>query len=626
MFVVIREDSAFPSHLCAPLSMIPTGYPPRSCRPQRKGDSILWKVWAPFATEVELVLHEGGEERRVTMDPVEESSSIFFRASFSGPWESLRYGFSLDGGLPRPDPSTVSQPEGVHELSALHFPGDFLWKNDSPRFDPKDLILYELHVGTFTKEGTFDAAIARFEDLVSLGINAIEILPVAQFPGDRNWGYDGVHLFAAQNSYGGPAGLQRFIDAAHGHGLAVILDVVFNHLGPEGNYLGEFAPYFSKKKGTPWGPGFNFDGEDSGPVRDYFLDCVWHWIHDFRLDGLRLDAVHAMPDRSAPHILTEIQEIAHTAARARNGDCVIIAESLLNDPVMVTATSEGGHGLDAEWNEDLHHAVFAWMTKEKQGKYIDYGGVDPITRVFSHNQHLTGQYSHFYGKEWGCDSQNVPGSRYVVSLQNHDHVGNRAQGDRLASLVSEAQLRLGACLTLLSPFTPMLFMGEEYGETYPFLFFCSFSDPRVIQGMRRGRKRDYELQGSIPDPQDPGSYEASKLSWDWSTESSGKLRQLYQELIHLRKIEPEIGRSARRQVSLDQKNGARFLSLQRDELMIRFHLEGDPAPLPEGRMIWRSEETSEIQKPFETIVFRKHSRGVSTDPAAALAPDAASKR
>ncbi|MEM9017876.1 MAG: alpha-amylase family glycosyl hydrolase, partial [Verrucomicrobiota bacterium] len=460
---------------------------------------------------------------------------------------------------------------------------------------------------------TFDAAIERLPDLVDLGITAIEVMPVAQFPGSRNWGYDGVFLFATQNSYGGPAAFQRFIDASHGHGIAVFLDVVFNHLGPEGNYLSQFAPYFTPRSPTPWGPGFRFDGKDSGPVREFFLDCVFHWIHDFRLDGLRLDAVHVIKDSSDPHVLTEIQDIANKAAEARNGTTTIIAESLQNDPRIVTSVGAGGLGLDAEWNEDFHHALSAKLTGERQGKYIDYDEPSAIARVFRENTHLSGQDSRYYERPWGVPSHHIDPSRYVISLQNHDHIGNRARGERLASLVDERHLSLGACLTILSPFLPMVFMGEEYGETNPFLFFCSFDDPRVIKGVREGRKRDYELEGEIPDPQNPASFQASRLSRDWSSPSQTRLRTLYRELICLRKEIPEIATFRRRSVSFNSEDPSPILTLQRDKLITLFHFGKDKVPLGEQNVTWRSSGLDEDKKeillqPLETLLYYEGSQ------------------
>jgi len=573
------------------------------CRPRQKGNETFWRLWAPLAREVHLDLRTpSGNDRRL---PMERGGDGYFTLLLKNVAVATRYGYSLEGGPTRPDPATVFQPSGVHDLSGLFFPETCSWKHSSPVIERSDLVLYELHLGTFTREGTFDAALERIPDLVDLGINAVEILPVAQFPGERNWGYDGVHPMATQHSYGGPAAFQRFIDAAHELGLSVFLDVVFNHLGPEGNYLSEFAPYFTERHPTPWGPGFNFDGDDAQPVRDWILECVWQWIHDFRLDGLRLDAVHVMVDSSPVHILTDIKKTANTAAESRGGKAIIIAESLLNDPKMITPTEAGGLGLDAEWNEDFHHAVSAWMTGETHGKYVDYQGIETIRNVINNNLHLTGQHSEFYGQKWGKPSPEVESDRFVISLQNHDHVGNRACGERFASLVSPGQMRLGACLTILSPFLPMLFMGEEYGETNPFLFFCSFGDAGVVKGVRRGRKRDYGLQGEVPDPQAESSFATSRLSWDWEDQDRASLRQLYQDLIALRKAHLELRSGTNRgAVELNGESGRELLLLERGALRCYFNLSPEVAALPEGEVIWRSEEEGNSIEPFESLVVR----------------------
>ncbi len=567
----------------------------------RRPESVVCRVWAPRAGRVELVL---ADERM----PMTAESDGWFSAEIRGAKAGDRYGYSLDGGPPRPDPRSRHQPDGVHELSALCFPEDFVWRHANPVIERADLILYELHPGTFTDAGTFDAAIGRLDDLVDLGINAIEVMPVAQFPGSRGWGYDGVLPFATQHSYGGPEAFQRFIYAAHGRGLAVILDVVFNHLGPEGNYLNEFGPYFTDRYPTPWGPAFNFDGPDSRPVRDWVLDCVWQWIHDFRLDGLRLDAVHAIHDASTPHLLVEINQTAAKAAEARGGRTLMIAESLLNDVVMVTPVGRGGHGFDAEWNDDFHHAVAAWMTGERHAKYIDYGEVEKIATVFRDSFYLDGKHSRYHGGPWGKPAGETGGDRFIIALQDHDHIGNRARGDRLSTLVDGARLRLGACLTLLSPFLPMLFMGEEYGETRPFLFFCEFGDARLIEGVRRGRRRDYGLTGEVPDPQSERTFLESRLSWDWSHDDRRRLRELYRDLIALRKREPGLRETgARREIALDHK----LLRVTRgDGLTVIHHLgEADISTeswlTADSTLIWRSENGEPDRLgPFETLVFR----------------------
>ncbi len=439
-------------------------------------------------------------------------------------------------------PAETCGPIPVHPGSptALIFPETFHWTQTGwSGINREDLVLYELHVGTFTREGTFDAIIPRLKELRDLGITAIELMPCGQFPGGRNWGYDGVHLFAVQNTYGGPRGLQRLVDAAHRAGLGVILDVVYNHFGPEGNYISEFGPYYSDRYRTPWGPAFNFDGRGSDAVRDFVLENVQWWIREFHLDGLRLDAVHAMFDNSPRHILREIQEVASAVAPDRQVH--IIVESLMNDVRMLLPPERGGYGLSAEWNEDFHHAVAAFVTGERHYKYSDFGDIQQIAQALENTFVLSGGYSRYRGRRWGAPAAGLPGDRFVIGIQNHDHVGNRGYGERLTSLVGPAVHRLTASLMLLAPHLPLLFMGEEYGERNPFLYFCSFEDPALIEGVRSGRKRDYALEGDVPDPQSVETFEQSRLSWEWPQGSdSAGLRQLYHDLLEARRQWPAL--------------------------------------------------------------------------------------
>jgi maltooligosyltrehalose trehalohydrolase len=456
--------------------------------------------------------------------------------------EGQRYAYRLDGGPERPDPCSPWQPDGVHRPSAVLFPERFAWDERGWAGLPREeLVFYELHVGTFTPEGTFDAVIPRLDALRDLGITAVELMPVAQFPGGRNWGYDGVHLYAPQNSYGGPHGLQRLVNACHARGLAVLLDVVYNHFGPEGNYVHEFGPYYSEAYRTPWGPAFNFDGPGSDRVRQFVLDNVRWWMEDFRFDGLRLDAVHAIYDASPRHILREIKETADKAAARLARRVHVIAESLRNDVRVLLPPERGGYGLDAEWNEDLHHAVQGYVMGERHGKYVDFGRPQDLVKVLNHTFALDGVYSQYRRRRWGASAGDLPGDRFVVGLQNHDHVGNRARGERISRLVSPPAQRLAASLVLLSPYLPLIFMGEEYGEENPFLFFCSFHDAQLIENVRRGRRRDYTLAGEVPDPQSEATFAASRLSWSWPEGSVREgLRRLYQDLLAARRAWPAL--------------------------------------------------------------------------------------
>jgi maltooligosyltrehalose trehalohydrolase len=414
-------------------------------------------------------------------------------------------------------------------------------------------------------------------------------------------------LFAPQSTYGGPAALQRFVNAAHEAGLAVILDVVLNHFGPEGNYVGEYGPYYSSRHSTPWGPAFNFDGYDSDPVRTFVLENTWHWIADFHIDGLRLDAVHAMFDNSPQHILSEVKRCADAAAQSRGGTAIIVAESLMNDVRMVQSPERGGYGMDAEWNEDFHHALFAFLTGERHGKYVDFGAVDQLPSVLNHTFSLSGKYSNFRRRKWGAPAGDLPGDRFVIGTQNHDHIGNRARGERLCHLVQPSVQRLSASLMLLAPYLPLIFMGEEYGEPNPFLFFCSFEDPNLIENVRRGRARDYELEGEIPDPQAESTFEASRLSWDWSQNAFQLgLRLLYKDLLDARRQWPQLRDFSRRAARLwPDEHRATVLELVRggtdasdpQTLVCFFNLTERAQPVPNTtvpeshRVLFRSEDS-----------------------------------
>lgn len=508
-------------------------------RPLFTGEGVNFRVWAPFAQAVDLAY--GRDAEHIEYLPMRSRGDGYWERHVPSARSGDRYGYRLDGGSVLPDPCSLHQPDGVHRLSALFDPSSFPWSADACQQIPRrDLVFYELHIGTLTEGGTFDAAIERLDDLVDLGITAIEIMPVAQFPGERNWGYDGVHLFAAQNSYGGPEGFCRLIDAAHRRGLAVFLDVVLNHFGPEGNYVSRFGPYYSRRYTTPWGPAFNFDDRGSDPVRHFALEAIENWIGDFRLDGLRLDAVHAMFDISPVHILADIKTVADAAAERNGRTATVVVESLMNDVRMIRSPEVGGYGLDAEWNEDFHHAWLAYLIGEQHGKYVDFGSVAELPLVMQETFSLNGRYSSFRGRRWGGSARGLSADRFVVGIQNHDHVGNRALGERSGQLLNFPSQRLSAAFMLVAPYLPLLFMGEEYGEDRPFLFFCSFEDPQLIENVRVGRRRDYDLEGDIPDPQSPSSLEASRLSWNWDDPARRGLRQLYKDLLAARKTHPAL--------------------------------------------------------------------------------------
>jgi maltooligosyltrehalose trehalohydrolase len=535
---------------------------PRSVGVTRLEDgSTRWRVWAPRAKGVEVVLIDGGQRRAAAMQVLPRG---WFEHVETNVAEGSRYGYRLDGGPERPDPASLWQPDGVHQPSAVLMPQRFDRHDAHWKGVPRDeLVFYELHVGAFTPEGTFDAVVPRLPELKELGVTAIELMPVAQFPGTRGWGYDGVHPFAPQNSYGGPHGLRRLVDACHVAGLAIFLDMVYNHLGPEGNYLHEFGPYFTDRYRTPWGSAFNFDSAGCDFVRDFVLDNVRLWLDEYYFDGLRLDAVHAIYDFSAHHILQAIKETADEIAAQTGRHIHIVAESSLNDVRILRDPRQGGYGLDAQWNDDFHHTLHAYLTGDHQGYYADFGKLEDFPKLFEKTFILDGGHSVFRDRKHGAPIGELPGDRFVVSIQNHDQIGNRAQGERLRTLLSrdrqeavaQGAQRLAASLMLFAPHLPLFFMGEEYGEDRPFLFFCSFLDPNLIEAVRTGRREEFASfawQGEVPDPNAESTFEASKLSWSWldGTFRAG-LRRLYQDLLVARRIWPALRDFQNRSATLD---------------------------------------------------------------------------
>ncbi len=562
--------------------------PSRRCGAVGSPDgTLLFRVWAPAARRVHLVLYEGDARRELEM---ESEAGGYHRHEESEVPDGRRYAFRLDGGPERPDPCSLLQPDGPHGPSAVVRPGRFAWTDGGWRgVRREDLVFYELHVGTFSPEGTFDGAIARLRDLRELGVTAVEIMPVAQFPGARNWGYDGVLPYAAQNTYGGPDGLQRLVDACHAEGLAVFLDVVYNHLGPEGSYVREFGPYFTERYRTPWGSAVNYDDRGCDAVRDFVLDNARMWLEEFHVDGLRLDAVHAIYDLGARHILRAIEEVAEDVAERRGYPATIVAESDLNDPRLLDPRERGGHALGAQWADDFHHAAHAFLTGEREGYYADFGDPEQLARSLECPFVYAWDYSPFRGRKHGAPPAGLKGDHFVVCLQNHDQVGNRARGDRLAGLLGDpAKRRLAAGLLLLSPYLPLLFMGEEYGEENPFPFFCSFEDPALVEAVREGRRREFEAftwQGEVPDPQAESTFNSAKLSWSWpeGTPRAG-LRRLHRDLLVARRAWPALRDFERRSARLVEGGGdvGPVLELARGGGALRaaFNLGGRPARYP----------------------------------------------
>jgi maltooligosyltrehalose trehalohydrolase len=608
------------------------------------GNSICWRVWAPSAKQVELFLADGTssetEFRRLVMEPAARGHFVHSEADVA---EGRRYAFSLDGGPLRPDPASRWQPDGLHRPSAVIRLDQFDWSEGSWQGLPRsELVLYELHVGTFTPEGTFDALAARLDDLRGLGVTAIELMPVCQFPGGRSWGYDLAHPFAVQNTYGGPRGLQRLVAACHRVGLAVFIDVVYNHFGPEGTYVGDFGPYFTDRYNTPWGRAINYDDAGCDAVRAYVLDNVRMWIRDFHVDGLRVDAVHAVYDFGARHILREIKQMAEAEASRLGRPVYIIAESDLNDVRLIDPPRAGGYGLDAQWADDFHHAVHAFLTGERTSYYSDFGRADQIVKALNQSFVFDGILSPFRNRRHGGPPGPHSGDRFVVAIQNHDQIGNRPRGDRLGTILEPSQQRSAAGLLLLAPSIPLIFMGEEYDETRPFPYFCSFEDREIADSARRGRRLEFAYEGNedeVPDPQARETFESAKLSWSWKGSRQAGLRQLYQTLLDLRRRRFPLARSHAHRASL-LKTGTDspgILRLERsitvescgaptaatgaqeESLVAYLNLEGREQRLPDGerpdgRLLLASEDRrfggareesapADILMPFEFWIF-----------------------
>jgi len=492
-------------------------------------------VWAPRARSVEVSIVEPAK-RAV---PMQAAGCGYFHAVVEGVSAGALYRYRLDGEKERADPASRYQPQGVHGPSQI-VDSRFDWTDSEWRGIPLEkYVLYELHVGTFTPEGTFDAIIPRLATLKDLGVTAIELMPVAQFPGDRNWGYDGAYPYAVQASYGGPLALKRLVDACHQHEIAVALDVVYNHLGPEGNYLADFAPYFTDLYKTPWGQAINFANADSDHVRRYFIENALQWITDYHIDALRLDAIHAIVDPSARTFLEELNATIHAKAKDLGRDVYLIPEDNRNDARVVKSPEAGGWGFDSVWNDDFHHSLHVLLTGERDGYYEDFCGVDDLAGAYRDGFLYSGRYSKYRRKHYGSSSKEIPAKRFVIFSLNHDQVGNRRDGDRPSQSLSLEQLKLAAGTVLLSPYISMMFMGEEYAESAPFQYFVSHGDPSLIEAVREGRKKEFAefgWAGDIPDPQSEATFLACKLNWNLHTEGHHRiLWNFYQELLRLRR-------------------------------------------------------------------------------------------
>lgn len=493
-------------------------------------------VWAPFAKSVSLIINQ---DNRI---PLTQSSGGYWEGHELPLFQGDLYKIILDDEQ-LPDPASLSQPEGVHGPSQVIDLHQHQWKDNHWKgLNPDELIIYELHTGTYSPDGTFEGISAKLPELKNLGINAIEIMPVSSFPGTRNWGYDGVFPYAVQESYGGAVQLQKLVDDCHKQGIAVILDVVYNHLGPEGNYLPKFGPFFTGKYKTPWGEAINFDDAFSDEVRTFFLENAMMWIRDFHIDGLRLDAVHAIKDLGTQHFLAELKAIVENYNLNSGRKHFLIAECDLNDVKYLNPFDKGGYNMDAQWCDEFHHALHALTTGENKGYYSDFGGIGPLVKSYNHAFVYDGIYSPHRKKTFGSSTNGQPGYKFVVFAQNHDQVGNRMLGKRLSEMVSFEMQKLIAAAYLLSPFIPMLFMGEEYGEHNPFLYFVNHNDPELIKNVREGRKNEFKdfMNGQeAPDPQAEETFQKSILTPPEKRNiTQAKLFDWYRFLIDFRKNEP----------------------------------------------------------------------------------------
>jgi maltooligosyltrehalose trehalohydrolase len=548
-----------------------------------------FEVWAPMAEHVSLVWTPGREpQKEPARLPMGRAEGGWWHLTLDAAGPGDRYGYSLDGGPLRPDPRSAALPDGVEGASQVVDHSAFEWTDGSwGGFHLPGSVLYEMHVGTFSPQGTFDGAADRLDHLAGLGVDAVEILPVASFAGERGWGYDGVGLYAPHRAYGGPDGLKRLVDACHRAGIAVILDVVYNHLGPSGNFLSEFGPYFSDAHRTNWGDGVNLDSRGSDEVRRYFVDNALMWLRDYHFDGLRLDAVHALADDSAVHFLEQLSDEVSALAAHVGRPLTLIAESDLNDPRFVRTSREGGYGLHSAWADEWHHAWHAVFTGETNGYYEDFGSLAHLAKALRQAWVYDGVWSEHRQRTHGRPPEGLTGDRFVVCTQNHDQVGNRAGGDRSSALMSPARLKVSAGLLLTSPFVPMLFQGEEWGASTPWQYFTDFADESLGRAVTEGRRSEFSYFGwepeEVPDPQDPATFERSKL--DWSELDKGfhaDLLQWYRRLLLLRRRCPDLTDGSLERVSVSVDEEAAGLVVSRGRVLVAALLGSSRASIDIG--------------------------------------------
>jgi maltooligosyltrehalose trehalohydrolase len=538
-----------------------------------------FRVWATLPKTIEV--HVAGKTF-----PMMRRESNWWTADVGSAKAGDDYGFILEGEGPFPDPRSPSQPNSVHKLSRLVDQNSFYWTDDNWQAPLlSSAIIYELHIGTFTPVGTILSTIEKLDYLVALGVTHVELMPVVEFSGDHGWGYDGVDLFAPHHVFGEPDDLKKLVDACHARGLAVILDVVYNHLGPSGNYLAKFAPYFTKKYASPWGEGINFDGADSDEVRRFFCDNALMWLRDFHFDGLRLDAVHGIVDTSATHILEQLKIEVEKLSAQLGRNLVLIPESDLNDPRLLWPRERGGYQLDAQWSDDFHHALHAVLTGEKTGYYSDFGKLEDLAKVLRHVFVYDGNFSSHRRRNHGRSAEGLSGHNFLGYLQNHDQVGNRAKGERSSQLMSLGKLKIGAALVLTSPFVPLIFQGEEWGASTPFFYFTDYQERELASAVREGRCREFAVFGWKPeetaDPQAHETFEKSKLNWqELFREPHAKILDWHKQLICLRRAEPSLNDGRLDGVKTNCDELARWFVMERGAISVACNLAVHPQRIP----------------------------------------------
>ncbi len=556
-----------------------------------------FQVWATLPQRVEAQV----AGKRYTMQRGEDG---WWTAEIESAGPGSDYGFVLDGEGPFPDPRSPWQPNGVHALSRVVAHDHFQWTDSGFRALPlSSALIYELHIGTFTPTGTFEAAIEKLDHLVQLGITHVELMPVTAFSGKHGWGYDGVDVFATHQPYGGPEGLKKLVNTCHARGLAVLLDVVYNHLGPSGNYLAKYAPYFNSHYHTPWGWAVNFDGAQSDEVRRFFCDSALMWLRDYHLDGLRLDAVHAIFDMSARPFLEQLSDEVRQLSQQTGRPLVVMPESDLNDPRLLWPHERGGFALDAQWSDDFHHALHAVLTGERSGYYGDFGTLADLGKALHNAYVYDGRYSRFRQRHHGRPPVDLSGHRFLGYAQTHDQVGNRAQGDRLSHLVGPRRAKVAAALVLTSPFVPMLFQGEEWGASTPFQYFTDHPEPDLAKAVREGRRREFAAFGwkpeEVPDPQAPETFQRSKLNWaELAQQPHTSLLEWHRQLIQLRRREPALADGRLDLVRTRFDESARWFALERGPITLACNLasQAQRVPLGDGkhRMLLASEPDVEL--------------------------------